>query len=220
MGEPTRRGNPSKDLPGFRWPCPGDRLYRQGVPEVQQDERAFKDLMLGQQEMIQSWRVKMLEGILTVVEAWAKINPRMKSVAKELKKMLDNAKNNYNQTAKEIEAREIRPKLKADKKDAEAKIRDINRQLTKTHNKKTESKLRARKEQAEAAIRRINGLLNQLHGKEAVTWIRTNRITYYGSKGSRPLTRGAMLTAAISVQRPWADDVAARSWWARRARRS
>ena len=108
-----------------------------GFRKFNKTNEAFKDHDAGSAGNAVGVADQDAGGFLTVAEAWGKINPQMKNVAKELKEMLRRRQNNFNQTAKEINAKEIRPKLKADKRDAEAKIRDINRQLTQTHNKKT-----------------------------------------------------------------------------------
>ena len=140
----------------------------------------FVETMEGQRRMILGWRAAMMNSMADVATALEKLGLLPKRTAENFRRMAREANKNYHEAREEHDKtvanarkKEIKSKLKADKRDAQEKIRDINRQLTKTHNKKTESKLKAQKKQAADAIAEINRRLAALNGRTATTYIKT-----------------------------------------------
>ena len=149
----------------------------------------FADAMLDQKHMIQGWRVKMLEGILTVVEAWSLINPRMKSVAIYLRGVLAGAREDFEITANEINNKKIKPQIKADIKDLQSKIKEAKKRLRETHDQKTKAKIEAEIRQLKEQVAAAKRYLASINGDTATTYIRTVRTSVEG--GSENVIRRA-----------------------------
>jgi len=157
-----------------------------GAKSFNKTNSRFSLFVEGQRAMVLKWRQVMLKGALDVYEALGRFDPRMKKHAANIRRMMEETRQEAAKTADVINRKKIVAKLRADKSDAQAKVKDINRQLETTRDKRVITRLRGDKANAQAAIRSINAQLNQLDGKEANVWIRTHRVTYYGTKGKPP----------------------------------
>lgn len=158
--------------------------------------RRFADGMEGQRREILKWRIKMLESILAVVEGWALINPRMKSVAKHLRESLAAARADFDQTTDEINRKKIIPKIKANISELEAKVRAAKKRLKETDDKKTKPKINAEISSLVAAVAIAKAQLASIKNKTVfISTVRTGsgrtRGDAHGGNIGAPLPQAA-----------------------------
>ena len=134
--------------------------------------------------------------------------------------MLETARAEAKKTANEINKKEIKAKVKADIKDLQAKIRDAKQRLKETHNQKTQAKIKAEIAQLRSQVAAAKSQLRSI--KDKTVWIQyppRHLLRHQRQAADEPEGR-CRHRRQYRAQRPWVVGVAARSWWASRARRS
>jgi hypothetical protein len=142
------------------------------------------------------WKAKILIGMDEVAQAGVRLGFFPKRVAKAVHDMRVKAEADMNAMAKDINNKKIVAKLRADKKDAQAKVKDINAQLKRTNDAKVITRLKADKASAQAAIANIRAQLNRLNGKTAITYIKTIRTTAQGPNSAGRRAAGGFISGA------------------------